>query len=562
MAQNYKNQGSGATQTPAKSAQTQTQSAAPRGGGAGAAEGYSAQQLMLSPDGQPNYEDQLRTLRPELREQLDGLDTDDRGVVGAIMEESQARPAELDEHEQADIGGQVDQEQTRTRTQTHAPEPLDQVEVSSDTPVRASTGRDQQSGKLADRNLQVKAGETKDPSYSYKAENYKSDSPTMTAVGEFKTKAQAGEHDDAFKVLKDNPQDVAGVGWPGITASQRAAMAAALTRNADVTSDAGKARLKVMAFSTPSSETAVIIDLFEVRFNLDVGQTLSTTKTGIDWSSAGILRSWTILDTLPAGHVENSGSLDHWTRFVGGHAFYSGSRQEAGFGYNGVEGTTGTDPEGNPLDGVKWFNSSVRHEVGHAVDDQLGSQTDDVTDARGPRWETHSDQMALTAMLGAANSCISTWSDAAQKTEIEAALLDCMQNKTPDELRTKYEAMSFWSRLTSGQQNDIWNDVISITVRDCGSEDKAPWNNLSGMGYAIGGRHYQVRYDDWSRAWVSYDPTALSQKASRYQFRAPGEWFAEAYACYYQPDTEGNTGTLLNEVDPSTKRWFDTHVNT
>src|SRR5262249_30649927 len=46
---------------------------------------------------------------------------------------------------------------------------------------------------------------------------------------------------------------------------------------------------------------------------------------------------------------------------------------------------------------------------------------------------------------------------------------------------------------------------------------------------------------------------------SRYQFRAPGEWFAEAYATYYQPP--GAKGALMAGLDDATKAWFDSKVD-
>jgi hypothetical protein len=43
----------------------------------------------------------------------------------------------------------------------------------------------------------------------------------------------------------------------------------------------------------------------------------------------------------------------------------------------------------------------------------------------------------------------------------------------------------------------------------------------------IGNRIYHEAY---ARAWVSYLASARSKGLTGYQFRAPGEWFAELYA--------------------------------
>ena len=63
-------------------------------------------------------------------------------------------------------------------------------------------------------------------------------------------------------------------------------------------------------------------------------------------------------------------------------------------------------------------------------------------------------------------------------------------------------------------------------------------NQLWGKGAecakrAIGGRVYHEAYPSGDNQWVSYNLDARKQGITGYQFRAPGEWFAELYAAYY-----------------------------
>lgn len=103
--------------------------------------------------------------------------------------------------------------------------------------------------------------------------------------------------------------------------------------------------------------------------------------------------------------------------------------------------------------------------------------------------------------------------------------------------------------------NDIKADDAVRALRVCFS-DQGPWGTATG-GVPLGDRIYQESYD-WPQ-WVSYKHEARARKVSTYQFRAPGEWFAEAYAAYYQPP--GAKGALLVGRDDATKAWFDANVD-
>jgi hypothetical protein len=67
--------------------------------------------------------------------------------------------------------------------------------------------------------------------------------------------------------------------------------------------------------------------------------------------------------------------------------------------------------------------------------------------------------------------------------------------------------------------------------------------------WAIDNRVYQQAY---SKTWVSYAVGVRPRGISQYQFRAPGEWFAELYAMYYLkklPKTHADAAWLKAEID-------------
>ncbi len=65
---------------------------------------------------------------------------------------------------------------------------------------------------------------------------------------------------------------------------------------------------------------------------------------------------------------------------------------------------------------------------------------------------------------------------------------------------------------------------------------------------AIDGRVYHEAYEG---QWVSYQLSARKTEVTEYQFRAPGEWFAEVYACYFTDK--------LKDGHPM-KAWLDSEV--
>ena len=97
--------------------------------------------------------------------------------------------------------------------------------------------------------------------------------------------------------------------------------------------------------------------------------------------------------------------------------------------------------------------------------------------------------------------------------------------------------------------------------------EKNRWHNSTNPWYSNGDRQ-----DVGGRSWVqSYDGNNYNSflKAARadhgvsaYQFRAPGEWFAEAYAAYYSDqDTGTHVGTRLRTRNAEAAEWFDKNVD-
>ncbi|MEM7536179.1 MAG: hypothetical protein AAF639_28610 [Chloroflexota bacterium] len=82
---------------------------------------------------------------------------------------------------------------------------------------------------------------------------------------------------------------------------------------------------------------------------------------------------------------------------------------------------------------------------------------------------------------------------------------------------------------------------------------KYPFTLTNGGPTVYNGRVYQK--DQYS-SWVSYLKSARRHFLSRYQFSSPQEWFAEAYAAYFDPYEDAPFNQLNNE----TVTWFARHL--
>ena len=200
------------------------------------------------------------------------------------------------------------------------------------------------------------------------------------------------------------------------------------------------------------------------------------------------------------------------------------------------------DSEGVPLHGVNRFDKVVRHEIGHAVDAQIGFMDSYGSKTHFGGWEKYG-------------------SDWEQVLDIIIA-----EHGLPEGVTTARAELE--NAMRAGTRSNKWSEfmrfILSEELEDhpaveCikAGLDGSPWYNAD-PGALVGGRRYVLSYKN---NWTSFQASTHAQKVSKYQFRAPGEWFAEAYAAYYDPASNGD-GELLKQVNPKAKTEFDTKVDT
>lgn len=163
-------------------------------------------------------------------------------------------------------------------------------------------------------------------------------------------------------------------------------------------------------------------------------------------------------------------------------------------------------------DPVNYFDWATLHEVAHAVDAKYKFMASRQAGSKYGSWVDYGTNPTPIAAVLANHFGSSASVD--KKKLAKFAL---------DSLKAKPKA---GPAATTAEETKVkaWVDAVRHT-------EGLWWNGGQSNALAIGNRVYQESYG--GGFWNSYDLGARKQGIHGYQFRAPGEWFAELYAAYY-----------------------------
>ena len=178
---------------------------------------------------------------------------------------------------------------------------------------------------------------------------------------------------------------------------------------------------------------------------------------------------------------------------------------------------------------VNYFKATTLHEIGHAVDDRYrvmkmdddgfgGWKRVELPDVAAKVYET-----AFTEFVGTGKG---TKEDALK---LITALLSQGKAKPPAS-ESDTHLGSLFGQWEAIRKSDGWTICTSIR----GPDTNRPWNNPRELsdGYAY--------HEAYASDWVRYKFSERAKGISKYQWRAPGEWFADLYALYHL--TKGKDG--------------------
>lgn len=308
----------------------------------------------------------------------------------------------------------------------------------------------------------------------------------------------------------------------------------------------GQAELDAMIDQLePDAQRAVLVVAFEARFGCKLetfaGVDAAGKPTGATGAGAGgvldgpnIKRFYDLMSKLPKDHVVDNDSMRKFTNIDDGKqgSYYSGQNKDVvmregdavlsgAYGFGREHEVGGADDNCKPanIEEVPFFSWNTLHEVGHAVDDKTGFMDRNGASAAYGAWKTYNtDTQTIAEAIKGHFKYDATYIGQFLARRTTPPIPPVPDTTTPEEWEARRVAFEAWA-ATAFSGNDPWT------------------SNSTASKIAIGGVVYQESYDF---RWTSYSLGARKQGMTGYQFRAPGEWFAELYAAYHSGKLKPN----------------------
>jgi hypothetical protein len=118
---------------------------------------------------------------------------------------------------------------------------------------------------------------------------------------------------------------------------------------------------------------------------------------------------------------------------------------------------------------------------------------------------------------------------------------------------------SAWKDIEAEILGEVASSFKTSTVKEI-IESNESGRHWTDPAPAVNGHIYG--YQPNNGGWLRYGSDAREQRGlSAHQFMSPSEWFAEAYAFYFDgKDSDGKYGAMVGDKDPATKKWLDENI--
>jgi hypothetical protein len=311
--------------------------------------------------------------------------------------------------------------------------------------------------------------------------------------------------------------------------------------------------VKTIVQATASLETLKLSTV--TRFDVTVDKEAmpqDSSQKGVEWHPGLLREAYLVLDTLPEAHVAKNAELAHLVQISEAGKVVGNIIRTVGGRYDPDEKLITLNSE--EATDRQW---SFRHETGHSVEPLVGwmSKRTYAQDWAGG-WTYYDLKVSDCArdMIEASQGPLSKLAEA-QKKDLTKLITTVMVTSVDRDFGTLFENLPWFASLPRADRKSILSDKALEAVR-LGKDGQ--WSRELTDGDKLGPHAYLSGYlPRWSRYEHSARSKRFRSNADSYQFRAPGEWFAEAYSAYYGPDGR----RLVAAVNPEAKRYFDEVVD-
>jgi hypothetical protein len=320
-------------------------------------------------------------------------------------------------------------------------------------------------------------------------------------------------------------------------------------------------------FFTAASTDAECTKMFERRFrvhttglgtydHLHDNKGVRNSVSLNPFTKQGLTQMWQVCETLPPAAVENNPHLLNILRDQNngpGNAYYAGPgtggqgdvlmgygndaqlSQNVGGNQDNVYQAGGTGP-GAPAVTMSMFNATLRHEIGHAVDSQLGVMATWGRQETAGGWAKYDSHEAFVDAIIAAEGGMH-YGNADLHKQYRKAMITAVSSSPK---------VSFSAALVANGGAPLAADPggpVSVVWEPSrySPAGNGPWYNHRWVT-TNSGRNFHDAYDSEGSLYSFIAAMRTNKKITDYQWRAPGEWFAECYQVYYS-ETEAGPGT-------------------
>ena len=165
---------------------------------------------------------------------------------------------------------------------------------------------------------------------------------------------------------------------------------------------------------------------------------------------------------------------------------------------------------------VDYFDFATLHELGHSVDENVQFMESHAGQAEYGGWKSYGGKLEPIA------AAVAKWAGYDSTPEQRKYVLDLILGNNATPPATTADKQAAWN--AGLKKVTDWYALAHLV------EGEGIWWSQAGCNKITIDK--VIYHEAYKGTWVSYLAKARSQGITGYQFRAPGEWFAELYASY------------------------------